>query len=114
MKKHIVSAFSYPVENMDLIEQAKKIAEREEKTLSALINELLAEYVKIHKEGNPIHPLTKWADPNFKSFPAFKERLTQKWIPYMQENCNENELQEIAEQAEGILNNAMKIKRSRF
>jgi len=99
------------VEKSDIVKKFKKIAEREEKTISKLILELMENYIKVHGNGNPIHELTKWADPDFKSFPAFKERLTTNWIPYLQK-CNEKELQEVAEQSEGILNAAIRIKRS--
>jgi len=95
----------------ELYQKFKAKCAREGKKVGDKLNELIKNEVKVHGEGNPIHEITKWADPDFKSFPAFKERLTTNWIPYLQK-CNEKELQEVAEQSEGILNAAIRIKRS--
>jgi len=94
----------------ELYAKFKAMCSREGKKVGDKLNELIENEVKVHGEGNPVHALDKWSDPDFKSFPAFKERLTTTWIPFMQK-CNEQELQEIAEQSEGILNKAMEIKR---
>ena len=79
--------------------------------MTEIIVREITEYIRVHGSNNPADVLDKWQDPDYKQFPAFKERLTTKWIPYL-EKCSEKELQEAAEQAEGILNMALKIKRS--
>ena len=94
----------------ELYQKFKEICLREGVKVGDKLNEFLKEYIKVHGEGNPVHPLDKWQDEDFKSFPAFKERLTTKWIPYL-EKCNEKELQEVAEQSEGILKKALEMKR---
>ena len=50
-------------------------------TNNELLNQI-KEYVKIHKSGNPIYPITNYFDPNFKPTPAFySNHLTWKnWI----------------------------------
>jgi hypothetical protein len=82
MSKHIVSAFSYPLESDDLIKNCKKIAEREEKTLSKIILELLADYAKKHGDGNPAFTLDQFQDKNFRACPAFY-RENKDWYSYL-------------------------------
>lgn len=47
------------------------LAKREGKTLKEILNEQAADYVKVHKEGNPQHLMLKFLEnEDFKGFPA--------------------------------------------
>lgn len=47
------------------------LAKREGKTLKEILNEQAADYVKVHKEGNPQHLMLKFLEnDDFKGFPA--------------------------------------------
>lgn len=84
--------------NPEIWEKAKQIAKREGVSLSALINDRLVEYVKIHGEGNPVYSLDKWAENDgFKAVPALLES-NDKWISFIQ-NTNNETLREIEEKS---------------
>lgn len=86
-----------------LKKKIKEIAAREGSEMTTILVKQLEEYVKVHGEGNPIYPITKWIDEeDFKMTPAFFESLVSKWRPYM-DKCNKLELDEIRQRAEGIL-----------
>jgi hypothetical protein len=101
MSKHIVSAFSYPLEAEELIKNVKKIAEREEKTLSKLIVELLTDYAKKHGDGNPAFTLDHFQDKNFKVCPAVF-RPKHAWDNYLS-NLNKKEFKEFESQMNTII-----------
>ena len=88
----------------------KEICTREGVKIGDKLNEFIIEYIKVHGEGNPVYPLDKWQDQKFKAFPAFMERMTTTWNPYL-DKCDEKELKEIAEHAEAILNKAIDTRR---
>ena len=46
----------------------------------------------------------------YYGFPAFMEKMTTTWNPYLL-TCNEEELKEIGEHAEAILNKAIECRR---
>lgn len=101
--KHIVSAFSYPSELSMMIDEAKKIAVREEKTLSKLIQELLEKYVKEHGSGNPSYSLDKFADPDFHITPAFGESF-EKWKEFIEKEKDLDKIEAKAEVIRGLVN----------
>lgn len=93
---------TYSIDNSELpvISEMQKILGREGKRrgLSGWIINQMKEYVKVHKSGNPIYPITKFFDPDFMAFPAFKENIQSTWIPYLQKS-NDESIKEIVKQA---------------
>lgn len=78
----------------------KEISLREQKPIGDILNELVEEYIKVHGEGNPVYPLDKWQDPQFKAVPAFLTGM-EKWGLYF-EKCTLDEIEEIRNQAYAI------------
>jgi hypothetical protein len=69
--------------NFFLNEEKKKeldmLAVREGRTLKAIFTELIEEYIKIHKEGNPQHLITSFQDnEDFMGFPSMAITLENK------------------------------------
>lgn len=87
--------------NTELWEKAKQVAKREGISLSALINDRLEDYVKVHGEGNPVYSLDKWAEnEGFTAVPALLES-TQKWVNFIQKTDTKT-LREIEEKSHQI------------
>ena len=108
MGKSIVDSFSFPVEEVVVLEKFVKIAERERKSKSALIMELVRQYIKEHGDGNPAYSLTKWVqDSDFKVTPAFFESQP-KWKQYL-EKCDRPELEKVEGKALAIREIARKL-----
>lgn len=85
----------------DLKHQLKVIAVRENRKIEEIVIEQLAEYVKVHGEGNPIYALEKWIEePKFKAVPALFSK-TDTWYEYL-EKGTEKEREEIYFQLAGI------------
>lgn len=82
----------YPTpERKKLWEEFQKIAKREGKTASELFEQILAEYIKEHGEGNPVYSLDKWNENNFfVAYPAVAESWDKKL-----KNFSVNELIEL-------------------
>ena len=96
----VIKTYSIDNSELPIIEELNKILGREGKRrgLSEWIVKQMKEYVKVHKSGNPIYPLTNYFDPDFRAFPAFKENLQRTWIPYLQKADDES-IKEIVVQA---------------
>ncbi len=89
----------------ELYKKFKEICDREGIKIGSKLNEFMENYVKVHGEGNPVYPLDKFLDANFKAVPAFFENIEKKWFPHFQ-SSNDNELDEIIEQTEKIFHYA--------
>ena len=85
---------------VELHKKLKELAAREGTDMTEIIIKEIEEYVKIHGEGNPIYPLDKWADPEFKAIPAFLTKI-EDWYDYLSK-CNEKEKEEIYNKAYAI------------
>jgi len=69
-----ITSLSIPDDKIPVFEEFKKIAQREGKSFSALLVEVVEEYVKKHAEGNPVYKLDKWVDNReFVAFPSLGE-----------------------------------------
>ena len=88
----VIKTYSISDKELPIVDDMQKILSREGKRrgLSTWIINSMKEYVKVHKSGNPIYPITNYIDPDFKPFPAFKENLNRTWIPYLQNTTDEN------------------------
>lgn len=62
-------------EDIEIYEELKKIAHREETSVGAILKTLMRSYVKKHGEGNPNFALDKFEDPGFRAFPTIGEIL---------------------------------------
>lgn len=56
----IILTFSAKPEELPLIDQIDKIAQREKRSRSFIIKEALAEYAKVHGSGNPAYTLDEF------------------------------------------------------
>ena len=75
-----------------LMEEFKKIAQREGKTMAGLLKEILVNYVKAHKEGNSTFELTKWVNnPNFHVVPT----IAEMWSCEMLSKLDDKELEDL-------------------
>jgi hypothetical protein len=88
----VIKTYSISNKQLPIIDEMQKILGREGKRrgLSEWIINTMTDYVKTHASGNPIYPITKYFDPDFKPFPAFKENLNNTWIPYLKNTTDEN------------------------
>ena len=88
----VIKTYSISDKELPIVDEMQKILGREGKRrgLSTWIINSMKDYVKVHKSGNPIYPITNYIDPDFKPFPAFKENLNNTWIPYLQNTTDEN------------------------
>ena len=88
----VIKTYSISDKELPVVDEMQKILGREGKRrgLSEWIINSMKDYVKTHASGNPIYPITKYIDPDFKPFPAFKENLKTTWIPYLQSTTDEN------------------------
>lgn len=69
--------------NFFMSEEKKKeldiLSKREGRTLKDIINELIDEYIKVHKEGNPQHTLISYQEnEDFSGFPSMAVTLENK------------------------------------
>jgi len=62
-------------EDLEMMNELKKIAYREETDVSVILRRLMKEYVKNHGEGNPNFTLEKFEDPDFRPLPTIGEVL---------------------------------------
>ena len=77
-----IISISYKGDKSSMVEKFNSITEREGKTRSELILELIEEYVKNHAEGNPVYPLDKWQEePDFQVLPTITT-TDEKWNSY--------------------------------
>jgi hypothetical protein len=66
----------------ELYNELKMLALKERTTVKGLITDLVAEYVKNHKDGNPQFKLDQFNDPDFIACPAFYRSPTD-WENYI-------------------------------
>ena len=76
-----------PVVYSHILEKAKKIARREGRSLSALILDLLRDYVRVHEPGNPQLPIDRFLKdhPSREDNPPQSRRIdpledTRRWF----------------------------------
>lgn len=81
--------------------QLELIAVREGRDTQDIVKECLAEYAKVHGDGNPVYALDQWVqEPKFKAVPAFLTNM-DNWYDYLQ-NCSMDEREEIYSKAGAI------------
>ena len=88
----------------ELYKKFKELCAREGIKVGDKLNKLIEEEVKVHGDGNPIFTLDKYADPDFKTTPAFGVNMT-KWRDFISK-CNPNEAEEIYNKATAIREHA--------
>lgn len=88
-----VTSISINMDKKDVWEKFKEIARRENKPISDLMTDMFVDYVKKHGEGNPVYPLDKWQDPNFKAIPALASDFGT-WFNFIKK-CDSEERGEI-------------------
>ena len=77
------------VEDEEFWNVCMKIANREGKSLSSIIMDMLRNYVKVHGDGNPVYALDKWiGNPEFKAVPATMSPK-EKFIGFCQNTQDE-------------------------
>lgn len=92
-KNHTIHTFSCPNSFNFMINEAKELAKTEGKSFSKLVISNLAEYVQIHKHGNPQTRVTTWVlDPNTKAYPVVGQNK-QIYLDYAQKQKREELLQ---------------------
>ena len=75
----------------DVHKDLKLLAIRENKDMATIINELIIDYIKVHKEGNPQHLITSSIEnEDFIGFPAIATEYEKK-KQYIIKNCMEEE-----------------------
>lgn len=62
--------------------ELKMLALKERTNVKSLVSNLLDDYIKTHKDGNPQFKLDQFNDPNFIACPAFY-RDGQTWENYI-------------------------------
>ena len=76
--------------------ELKMLALKERTNVKSLVSNLLDDYIKAHKDGNPQFKLEQFVDPDFIACPAFY-RDGRTWENYMK-NANEKEKQKLKNQ----------------
>ena len=84
----------------ELYKKFKAMCDREGKKIGEKLNELMENEVKIHGDGNPVFTLDKYADPDFKTTPAFGVKMSN-WNDFISK-CKPNEAEEIYHKATSI------------
>lgn len=80
----------------------KNLATKEGKSMRDLLQDYMADYIKIHGDGNPSFTLEQFLDPNFKAVPAvFRDAKT--WQEYLASR-NKTELKEFESQMNVLIN----------
>lgn len=62
--------------------ELKMLALKERKPVKSLVSDLITEYIKTHKDGNPQFKITQFDDPDFIACPAFY-RDGRTWENYI-------------------------------
>ena len=72
-----------------------RIARRDGKAVSSLIQDFMEQYIKAHGEGNATFKLDTWTNnPSFKAVPTILSQ-SEKWFSYLKD-CSKDELTDIA------------------
>lgn len=77
-------------------QELKMLSLKERKPVKILISNLIEDYIKEHKDGNPQFKLEQFADPDFIACPAFY-RDARTWENYIK-NANDEEKQKLKNQ----------------
>lgn len=91
---NIISSFSFTEDKKPIIEEFKKIAQREGRSKSELAMDLIEQYVKNHSAGNSTFKIDDFQDPNFKAMPATMSSQ-EKWSKFIREHTNKEERMEL-------------------
>ena len=79
----MVKTFSYHERDKGVIDVIEKLSHREGyRGFSSLVMNILAEYAKIHADGNPNFTLDQFSHEEMMAMPATM-RPNQDWIEYM-------------------------------
>ena len=90
--KPVIASFSYPSDEIPLMGELEKIADRERRSNSYMIVEAIREYVKAHGKANANYPLDAWEDaPEVKAYPTAWKTLGRSDL----EGYEEKELEEM-------------------
>lgn len=79
-----------------LIHEFHLLALKERKKLKELHKQIVEDYVKAHKDGNPQFKITQFEDPNFIACPAFY-RDAKTWENYIK-NAEPKEREKLKQQ----------------
>ena len=80
--------------DIELLNRFKKIAGREETSMTDLLTNFMKEYIKQHGDGNPSFELTQWIDnEDFKVVPALWSKV-ENWNKYLS-GCTKQELENL-------------------
>ena len=99
---NIISSFSFTEEQKPILEEFKKIAQREGRSKSELAMELIEQYVKNHSEGNPNFTIDQFNDPGFIAMPATMSP-DEKWNEYIRKHMTKEERNELDRKAKYML-----------
>ena len=91
---NIIGTFSFPLEKKAMMDEFKKIANREGINQSRLLITLVEDYVKNHSEGNPNFTIEQFQDPDFVAMPATMSPL-DKWDKFIKQNMTIEERREL-------------------
>ena len=69
---------------------------KEHTTVKQLLSDLIDDYLKKHKDGNPQYTIDQFEDPNFVACPAFY-RDSEAWRHYLSQ-ADAKELEHVKEQ----------------
>ena len=94
---NLVSSFSFTDDKKPMLEEFKKIADRERKGRSQLIVDLIEEYVKNHSSGNSTFKIDDFQDPNFRAMPA---TMSSNWHIYIRKHMDRKERDKLDKQLE--------------
>jgi len=86
---NIIGSFSFPLEKKGIMEEFRKIANREGINQSRLLVSLVEKYVKEHSDGNPSFTIDQFQDPSFQAVPAYYSDQ-QKWVNHYK-NSNDRD-----------------------
>ena len=85
----VIKTFSIDDSELSLHEDLIKILHREghKRGFSKWIVTQMKEYIKVHKSGNPIYPITDFFDPSFQATPAFYSNA-KTWSQWLKQTHN--------------------------
>jgi hypothetical protein len=88
----VIKTFSIDDSDLPIHEDLVKILNREghKRGFSKWLLSQMKEYIKVHKSGNPIYPITNYFDPAFQATPAFYSNYTT-WKNWLTKIHDQNE-----------------------
>ena len=106
----ITKSFGIPISENAMYIEFEEVCSREGRSASEVITELIKEYTKIHKNGNPQHLLSSFQNnEDFIGFPSMATKLKDK-RKYVQKVLTKNpklkqEMKDHLTQWKGIIEN---------